>query len=98
MWNATSLALFLGGFAAGVAACWIYIAYMKQTVKLYETYIRQRIDGKWQDGLNNKESAPTTANNPTASTQTVHSSGFLSARRNLCGQPDPSARRTASKA
>ena len=38
------LPLFLAGFAAGVAACWAYIGRLKASIKLYETYIHQRID------------------------------------------------------
>jgi hypothetical protein len=68
MWSLTSLALFLGGFVAGVAACRIYIAYMRETVKLYETYIRQRIDAKWK---NPEESPSTTADDQTVSNLTA---------------------------
>jgi hypothetical protein len=38
------LALFLAGLAAGVAVCWAYIASLRATVKLYETYIHDRIE------------------------------------------------------
>lgn len=72
MWSATLLALFLGGFAAGVAACWIYMAYMKQMVKLYETYIRQRIDAKRKDGSDREESASTIADDRPATNPVVH--------------------------
>jgi hypothetical protein len=40
---------FLGGFAAGVAICWIYMASMKATLKLYKTYIQERIDAQSPD-------------------------------------------------
>jgi hypothetical protein len=35
---------FLGGLAAGVGICWIYVASMKATLKFYKTYIHERID------------------------------------------------------
>jgi len=37
------LPLFLG-LAAGLAVCWVYIRCLKGTLKLYETYIHERID------------------------------------------------------
>ncbi|HMD96156.1 MAG TPA: hypothetical protein VKM93_02340 [Terriglobia bacterium] len=38
------LPLFLAGFAAGLAVCWAYIRRLTATIKLYETYIHERID------------------------------------------------------
>jgi len=38
------LSLFLAGFAIGIAVCWAYIGSLKATIRLYETYIHQRID------------------------------------------------------
>ncbi len=38
------LPLFLAGFAVGLAVCWAYIGRLKATIRLYETYIHERID------------------------------------------------------
>ncbi len=56
------LALFLGGFAAGIAICWAYIGSLKATIRLYETYIHQRIDTLAKQGTKQKpapDSSPT---------------------------------------
>lgn len=52
------LSLFLAGFAAALAVCWAYIRSLKLTIKLYETYIHDRIDALSKDGQS-EEPAPT---------------------------------------
>jgi hypothetical protein len=56
------LALLLTGFAAGVAASWAYIASMKATLKLYKSYIHDRIDVPSKDDQSGHETptAPST--------------------------------------
>jgi hypothetical protein len=51
------LALFLAGLAAGVAVSWIYIASMKATLKVYATYIHDRIDAQLKDEQSGDEEA-----------------------------------------
>jgi hypothetical protein len=51
------LALLLTGFAAGVAASWIYLASMKATLKLYKSYIHDRIDVQSKDVQSGQETA-----------------------------------------
>jgi hypothetical protein len=50
-------ALLLTGFGAGVAASWTYIASMRATVKLYKSYIHDRIDVQSKDGRNGQGTA-----------------------------------------
>jgi hypothetical protein len=53
------LALFLAGLTAGVAVCWAYVASLRATVKLYETYIHDRIDAlPKEDHLSDEEPVP----------------------------------------
>jgi hypothetical protein len=52
------LALFLAGLAAGVALCWAYLASLRATVKLYETYIHDRIDALSKDHLSDEKPVP----------------------------------------
>lgn len=51
------LPLFLAGFAAGLAACWAYIGRLKATIKLYETYIHERIDAMAKHDQSDEKSA-----------------------------------------
>jgi len=53
-----SLPLFLAGFAAGIALCWAYIRSLKATIRLYETYIRRRIDAMAKDDQSNEKPPP----------------------------------------
>jgi hypothetical protein len=54
----TLLALFLAGLAAGVAVCWAYIASLRATVKLYETYIHDRIEPLSKDYRSDEKPVP----------------------------------------
>jgi len=64
-WIMKLLPLFLGGFAAGLAVCWAYIGSLKATLKLYETYIHERIDTLSKDGQSERP-APTCSQTPTS--------------------------------
>jgi len=52
------LPLFLAGFAAGLAVCWAYVSSLKATIKLYETYIHERIDALANHDQSHEEPAP----------------------------------------
>ncbi len=43
------LTAFLAGFLAGVAASGIYVLWLRQTIKLYRSYIHDRIDNQWEE-------------------------------------------------
>ena len=53
------LPLFMAGFAAGLAVCWVYIRSLKGTIKLYETYIHERIDAMARYDQSDEKPAPT---------------------------------------
>jgi len=52
------LPFFVAGFAAGVAVCWVYIRSLKGTIKLYETYIHERIDAMAKYDQSDEKPAP----------------------------------------
>ena len=54
------LSLFVAGFAAGLAVCWIYIGRLKATLKLYQVYIHDRLDAQ----LKSEQPPPTGHNRP----------------------------------
>ena len=43
------LAAFLVGLVAGIALSWTYIVSLKATIKLYRSYIQERIDKQWAE-------------------------------------------------
>jgi hypothetical protein len=61
------LPLFLAGFAAGLAVCWAYIGRLKSNIRLYETYIHERIDALSQHGQ--RHNGPATASSCTQTTR-----------------------------
>jgi len=80
------LPLFLAGFAAGLAVCWAYIGRLKTAIKLYETYIHERIDALSQHGQSyhrpaTASSCTQTAGNKQPSTGRVRQPAILGTRR-----------------
>jgi len=61
-----SLPFFLAGVAVGLALCWAYIGRLKATIKLYETYIHERIDMLAKHGQSDQRPAPAPSYAPTA--------------------------------
>jgi len=59
------LPLFLGGFAAGIAVCWVYIGHLEANVKLYERYIHERIDALSKHDQSEEKPAPTSSHTQT---------------------------------
>ena len=43
------LAAFLAGFLAGLAASGIYVLSLRQSIKLYRSYIQDRIQKQWDE-------------------------------------------------
>ena len=50
------LGAFLAGLLAGVAISCVYILSLKATIKLYRSYIHERIDKEWDEAK--KDQAP----------------------------------------
>ncbi len=43
------VAAFLAGLIAGLALSWTYIVSLKATIKLYRSYVYDRIDKQWDE-------------------------------------------------